>query len=279
MSYEVTAIGWVPNISRKVTSDEHLSACLNGAPARAGYLFEFTDGLVEAKPVNGDHPGFRIEPADDSGLCRIYVSEQPGSSETIREGGLHSLLLEMHLQEAWAGFRSLIDSSSDPRFLPASDSSYTTVVARYAICSAMSSPIPASEVESMGGWAQAVAARFVSNHELLTDDLKTYPRAHGRWSNPDLFWNRRKVINRALSRFMLASTNAVYFRSFIDIYSDRIPDVDSIVRQLDLRSKKLENTSQFIEEYMDSTNLGWLLASVIIALGLGCTSIAAGILA
>ena len=275
MAYSLVAIGWVPNISREITSDRHISFHLRGSPVRMGIRFTCRDRHILAERVAGDYPNVRIELIDDSGLCHIYIDGQSDAWKSDDEV-MSRLSSKVYLCGIWKAFRSLIDSSSDPECSPPRAQYFTTDMARYAVCSAMDSPIPISQVEGMGGWANAIAKRFLDCIEFMTDSLRTYP-GHNLWSNPKRFVNRHKVIDRSLGSFMTIATNAVYFRSFISIYSDAIADIDAVKEKLDLRLEKTENATRFIEEYMEITNLEWLLASVIIALAIGSISLTAGI--
>lgn len=275
MAYSLAAIGWVPNISRDITSDRHISFHFRGSPERMGTRFTCRDRHIFAERVAGDCPDVKIELMDDSGLCHIYIDMQSdvGMSD---DDAMSRITSEVYLCIIWNAFRSFIDSSSNPEYSPSRVQHFTTDMAKYAVCSAMDAPIPISQVESTGGWANAIAKRFLDCIEVITDSLRTYS-GHNIWSNPKSFLNRHKVIDRSLGSFMTISTNAVYFRSFISIYSDAIDDIDTVKEKLDLRLEKTENAARFIEEYMEITNLEWLLTSVIIALAIGCISLTAGI--
>jgi len=276
MSYELIAIGWVPNIGRKVTSDRHISDHLKGSPERMGVRFTYTDRHILAETVAEDFPAVKIEPKDDSGLCHLYIDGGADTETWKGNDSLTRLSSEIHTSMIWQGFRSLIDSASHPRCSPPSGFYYATDVAENAVCSAMDYPIPVSDIENMNAWADAIADRFLDDLELKTDSLRSYPMKYRILSNPKRIWNLRKVIDKSLGSSMTVSTNVVYFRSFIKIYSNAITDIDDIEDMFDLRVEKMRDMSEFIKNRMESANLRLLLASIIIAFAIGVSSIASG---
>ncbi len=278
MPYELMAVGWVPNIGRKVTSDRHISDHLRGSPERMGVKFTYTDRHILAETVAGDFPAVKIEPKDDSGLCHLYIDGK-AAAETWKEiDPLTRLSSEIHISMIWQGFRSLVDSASHPRCSPPSGFYSATDVAENAVCSAMDHPIPISDIGNTGTWADAIAGRFLDDLELKTDSLRSYPMKHRILSNPKRVWNLRKVIDKSLGSSMTVSTNVVYFRSFIKIYCDAITDIDDIEDMFDLRVEKMRDMSDFIKNRMESANLRLLLASIVIALAIGISSIASGVI-
>ena len=272
MAYVLTAVGWVPNISGKVTSSRHISERV-GVPSN-GMVFQF---IPETRRVHVDHgiegfPDVEIRLLDDSGLCHLLIEEGSCYSDLEKLGDMELFKVRQHLGTIWMTFRGWIDSSTDPKYSPPRYGAYTTEVAKHAICTAMNFPILITELEDVS-WADAIAARFVQHDEAMNDNLRSYPRAHIYWSDPRHFWNRRRVINRALNTSAMSSTDAIYFRSFISMYSAVISDVETVERKLDLRNERMAAVSRFVEERMESTSLGWLLLSVAVAVIIGAFSL------
>jgi len=214
----------------------------------------------------------RIRLVDDSGFCLLFIEDEQKHTTLENSEELYRLRMEQRLGEVWLAFRGLIDSSTNPRYSPQIGDGYSTEVAECATCTAMNVPILVSTVEEIDRWADLIADRFVKHSESLIDNLKSYPRKYRFWSNPRHFWNRHAVLNRTLRTVTMAFTDATYFRSFVDIYSDKITDVDTVREEIDLRIERLTTVSRFIEERMGSMNIGWLLVSILVAVAVGVLS-------
>lgn len=277
MAYALVAVGWVPNISGKVTSSRHISDRLNEPLNDMEFEFMPDARCILVKLKTDEFPDVVIRLMDDSGLCYLQVEEGTYCCDLNNLNDMELFKVRQQLGKIWMTFRGCIDSSTDPKFAPPRYGEYTTEVARQSICTAMNLPILVTEIGDMN-WADAIAERFIQHDEAMNDNLRSYPRAYRFWSNPRHFWNRRKVINRALNASAMSSTDAIYLRSFINMYSKVITDVDTIMMKLDLRNERMAAVSKFVEERMESTSLGWLLVSVAVAVILGAFSLAINIL-
>lgn len=222
MSYELMAIGWVPNMDDCVTSEEHISKKLKDSPKRMGFQFIPEGRQVIVRNEIGSRPFIVIRLIDDTGLCHIFIdngSERDGSTDW---SDANDPSAEMAFMTAWMTFRGLIDNTADPAYAQPADGSYSTGIAEAAVCSAMNTPILISELTNPDRWADAIVKRFTDNYNATFDLIRKYPKKYRYWSNPNRFWNRRKVIDRSTDLFTKASTDCNCCRSFVNIYSDKI---------------------------------------------------------
>ncbi len=275
MSYELIAIGWVPNMDDCITSDENISEKLKGSPKRMDLQFSLDGRHVFVKNDLGRYPNIMIRLVDDDGLCHLFIEREdcrdlPGGCTDI------DCFLKIVLTNVWMEFRRIVDNTTEPGYAQPDDNSYSTKVAKFAVCSAMNAPIFVSELKDVDRWADAVVRRFALSDKAIFDLLRKYPMKYRYWSNPDRLWNRRKAIDRTMNLFAMASTDSDCCRSFVSIYSDRITD-PRIGTKLDLREKRLQTISRYVEGHVESTNLGWLLASVVVALAIGISSLVSGL--
>lgn len=277
MTYAVIAVGWVPNLSRTVTSVENIAEKICGS--ENGMTFEF-DPDVRMIAVYHKIDGFPmiwIHPVDDSGQCELLIEADSGHAVTDGSDIMGSFNLMHFVHEVWMTFRGHIDSSTDPEYSDPGDDAYITEVSRQAVCSAMDSPILISEIESRDKWADAIVERFIQHDEALIDDLRSCPRMHRIWSNPKHIWNSRKAIKRALGLSLRSYTNTIYFRSFIDIYGQYVTELETVKKKLELRNERITSITRFTEGYLGYTNLRWLPISIGVAIGIGLISIAIGL--
>ncbi len=221
MAYSLVAIGWVPNMDDCITSEENISVKLKASQKRMGFQFIPNGRRIIVKNGKGERPFVVIQLMDDTGLCHIFVdngSEPDGSTEWDDSNNP----ADMALMTAWMTFRGLIDNTADPEYAQPDDGSYSTGIAEAAVCSAMNTPILISELTNPDGWADAIVKRFTDNYNATLDLIRKYPKKYRYWSNPNHFWNRRKVIDRSTDLFTKASTDCNCCRSFVNIYSDKI---------------------------------------------------------
>ncbi len=221
MAYSLVAIGWVPNMDDCITSEENISVKLKASQKRMGFQFIPNGRRIIVKNGKGERPFVVIQLMDDTGLCHIFVdngSEPDGSTEWDDSNNP----ADMALMTAWMTFRGLIDNTADPEYAQPDDGSYSTGIAEAAVCSAMNTPILISELTIPDGWADAIVKRFTDNYNATLDLIRKYPKKYRYWSNPNHFWNRRKVIDRSTDLFTKASTDCNCCRSFVNIYSDKI---------------------------------------------------------
>lgn len=275
MSYELIAIGWVPNIDENITSHENISQMLTGSPKRKGFQFIQNGRHVIVRNDLGNYPCIMIQLMDDTGLCHIYIDKGVHQDQSARNDDIDDSL-KVILINVWMTFRRLLDNTTEPGYTQSDDGSYFTKIARFAVCSAMNTPIFVSELNDVGKWADAIIERFARCNDDTLDLLRIYPMKYRYWSNPDRLWNRRKVINRAMNLFTMASTDSDCCRSFVSIYSDKIT-VPRIETKLNIRERRLQTISKYVEGHVESTNLGWLLASIVVALAIGISSLVSGI--
>lgn len=222
MAYSLVAIGWVPNMDDCVTSEEHISKKLKDSSKRMGFQFIPEGRQVIVRNEIGSRPFIVIQLMDDTGLCHIFVDDGSKHDGSTEWNDTNDPPAGMALLKVWMAFRGLIDNTADPEYAQPDDESYSTGIAEAAVCSAMNTPILVSELTNLDGWADAIVKRFTDNYNATLDLIRKYPKKYRYWSNPNHFWNRRKVIDRSTNLFTKASTDCNCCRSFVSIYADKI---------------------------------------------------------
>lgn len=273
MTYVLIAVGWVPNISRKVTSNGHLFGKLDKPSNGMAFHFDPSSRHIIVEQEGNDFPRVKIQLMDESGQCRLLLEKESDRTDSYRLDDMGIFKVRQRLDEIWMTFRGRIDSSTVPDYSLPEDESYATEMARQAVCTAMDHTVLISEIDNLDRWGDVIAERFIQRDETLIDSLKSYPRGHKYWSDPKHFWNRRRVIDRALGLSAESSTNAIYFRSFISIYGDSVSNPDVLKEKLELRNERMSTMSRFVEERMEYISLQWLVRSVGIAVLIGLVSI------
>ncbi len=102
-------------------------------------------------------PTVKIQLIDDSGLCHLYIDDKTGIGNIEELNGYQKFELKGHLSIIWMTFRGMIDSSTTPDYAPPKDGSYTTEMAKSAVCTAMNIPILITDITNMEKWGDAVA--------------------------------------------------------------------------------------------------------------------------
>lgn len=203
--------GWIPNIGGGVTSSEHLCACLldddNGAidgPRR------MTRYIGPQKVV------FEYVPQSRTVECRIgpdtmivnFIDDSGLATIATVDGCDESLA---RFSTCWILLRKELDGCSD------TDND----------CSAMDKVFTSEK-----SIYRAVLDGFVDNAEQITDSKN---HVYESMLRP----GRIVSESRAISTL---KTNSVYFRSFLNLYGDRIPSavMDGYIRIYRLRIEKFE---------------------------------------
>ena len=217
-------IGWVPNISGRVTSSVYLKRCLSKSDPFNIVEYE-EDGArflsIPLAPKSEDHFYVRLD--DDSGKCTLF-----GSSELKAHLEEKDYNWEVAVNLTWKFLRHTIDSSSKPLITEkAKKEIHNRIVA--CSCSAMDAVIIAFDEEGIGFY-ERVIRQFESVSEDLSDNL--------RGLTADKF-----IMDRACLRY-----NQLYTESFINLYGDSDEET-KLNKIVELRYRK----ANIISEYIDST--------------------------
>lgn len=268
------AIGWVPNISRTVTGNRHVSECFEDKCVNGGFRFVLEGRIVTVhSEIDNNIIVAKIKMMDESGLCWIYDERPLGIPLSKCSDDMRVAVRMQEITEMWLAFRGLIDSSTNPDYAPKRNEEYTTEMAECAICTAMNNLVMYADLSEPDRWADAIAERFILHSEALIDNLKSYPRKYKYWSNPKHFWNRHAVIRRSIKTVAMSQTDFTYFRSFVEIYRGELSEMDVTIRKMELRNERTSVVSAYINARMGSVNLNWLIISIIVAIVVGTVSI------
>ena len=274
------AYGWVPNISGRVTSEGYIQGRIDNNKEYVdsqAISFIYPAVIISMHDENALFTGeLRIEITDESGFCKLYYIPDSTSKDPKTADELEMTGLEASLNDAWMRFRALIDSSTNPERLDNNNKSITQA-AKNCVCSAMDKVVMVSEMEESNPYL-SIAYRFIDHNEALTDNLKFYSKSRGYFSNPNRFWNRSKILTESAETLSKMETNAVYFNSYVRMYSVYFDGKEEEVKDKNnLRNEKMKAVANYLDRSVGIRSFRWTMISVMVAIAIGAIAIVVNI--